>query len=782
MRTSEVSSGSAALGGPKSVAPEWTESASAFGDPTLSFPEIVDHLVEGVTVMRRDGRFIFANSSARRILGIGLEVMNQEVPPPAGWRQLTEDGEEWTEDSHPAAVSLRTGRACADVIMRFEKPDGITAWVSVNTQPLFRDGDPLPYAVVTSLSDVTEQRRAQEEILFQKTVLEAQAEASSDGILVLDPDGRVLFSNSRFQEIWRFPSEGVREDPAERLSHFQRMVADPDAFAAMVARFRRHPDQSGWHLIRLRDGRTLDHFAGPVRGEDGTHYGRVAYFHDVTDRLRAEEAIRLQKTLLEVQTEASRDGIILVGADRRILSCNRRCREMWGVDEGIIGRPVAEVAASLLPTVANAEDFTRIVRRFVTHLDEERPDGDEFVFRDGRVLRSYGSPVHREDGSLFGRVVYFQDVTEQRHAREALERLSHRDELILNSAADSIIGLDSSGRVTFANPSAARSTGFTPLELIGQPLHAFLEHTGADGTRYPPEDDPILRVLETGRPGYASGDVFRRKDGTTFPVEYVSAPIAEGDDIVGAVVTFKDISERYRVEKMKDEFISVVSHELRTPLTSIRGSLGLLAGGLVGTIPPRAQRMLDIAVKNTDRLVGLINDILDIERIESGKVTMQWEHCDAGQVIAHAAEVMQAMAEQAQVTIEVAPAKARLFADSNRLIQVVTNLLSNAIKFSAPGGRIRVSAERRDDQILFRVKDDGRGIPVDKLDTIFGRFQQVDASDSRDKGGTGLGLAICRSIVQQHGGRIWAESGPAHGQGSTFSFTIPVERKKPRHD
>jgi hypothetical protein len=228
--------------------------------------------------------------------------------------------------------------------------------------------------------------------------------------------------------------------------------------------------------------------------------------------------------------------------------------------------------------------------------------------------------------------------------------------------------------------------------------------------------------------------------------------------------------------------------------------LGLLASGVLQSQPKKGQRMLDISVSNTDRLVRLINDILDIERIESGKVTMTKQVCDAANLMLQSADVVRNIADKAGVTLSVAPRSACLWADPDRIIQTLTNLLSNAIKFSPPHSTVWLTAEIQSSeglvlsselssatqspkpdqslsqQILFQVKDQGRGIPADKIEAIFGRFQQVDASDSRKKGGTGLGLAICRSIVQHHGGQIWAESTP--GAGSTFFFTLPVRLEK----
>jgi CheY-like chemotaxis protein len=260
------------------------------------------------------------------------------------------------------------------------------------------------------------------------------------------------------------------------------------------------------------------------------------------------------------------------------------------------------------------------------------------------------------------------------------------------------------------------------------------------------------------------------KDGRFF--DWYSSPLlASTGEFYGRIWYFRDITERRELERMKSELVSVVSHELRTPLTSIRGALGLLAGGLLRSQPEKGERMLEIAVSNTDRLVRLINDILDLERMESGKMNMEKQTCNAADLMTQAVDSVRDLAEKAGVTLSSSPHSARLWVDPDRIIQTFINLLSNAIKFSSRGGTIWLSAKPHAGQILFQVKDQGRGIPQGKRESIFERFQQVDASDRREKGGTGLGLPITRSIVQQHGGRIWVES--TLGQGSTFSFTLP---------
>jgi signal transduction histidine kinase/CheY-like chemotaxis protein len=235
-----------------------------------------------------------------------------------------------------------------------------------------------------------------------------------------------------------------------------------------------------------------------------------------------------------------------------------------------------------------------------------------------------------------------------------------------------------------------------------------------------------------------------------------------------------------QLDNLKDEFVSTVSHELRTPLTSIHGALGLLSSGKAGHVDEKAANLLRIASSNTDRLVRLINDILDLERMESGRAPLQIRQLTLREVVAQSVETMSAMAERFGVELQILPepsqAPITFDGDPDRIQQVLTNLLSNAIKFSPRGGFVQVKTASDGNNLVLQVEDAGRGVPVDKLETIFDRFGQVEASDARQKGGTGLGLAICKSIVAQHGGTIWAERNETTGKGPGTTVILRLPR------
>jgi PAS domain S-box-containing protein len=357
--------------------------------------------------------------------------------------------------------------------------------------------------------------------------------------------------------------------------------------------------------------------------------------------------------------------------------------------------------------------------------------------------------------------------------RSWADKLYRQQEILLNSVADGICGLDRTGLVSFANPSAAGMLGEAASSLAGRQVHDLL-HGSAPADSRCGADCSLLRATGRLQLMATSGeDTFFRTDGSPFRVDYALTPILDHGRLSGSVLSFRDISQRYALDRLKDEFVSTVSHELRTPLTAIRGALGLLDHGNLVQLNDKAANLMRIALANSDRLVRLINDILDLERLKSGRERLIFRKLPLHQIVRQAIDCMAPVAEAAGVNLIHDDNQVEIAADSDRLLQVLTNLLSNAIKFSPRNSTVSVLMRPDVNGVTLSVVDPGRGVPADKLETIFGRFQQVDASDSRLKGGTGLGLAICRTIVHQHSGRIWAERNPL--RGSSFRVFLPYK-------
>lgn len=385
-------------------------------------------------------------------------------------------------------------------------------------------------------------------------------------------------------------------------------------------------------------------------------------------------------------------------------------------------------------------------------------------------------PVRDADGQVFRVAGLSHDVTALKDAESAAQANMDRAvaemarrQAIFDAASDMIVTIDRAGRIESVNRAGELMLGYEPGELVGMAASALLK---ADVDR-PSDLSQILLRMRRHEPGTPFELEVIGKDGRIVPVDANVGELMEAD---GAhfVAILRDSAERRRIERSKDEFISTVSHELRTPLTSIAGSLGLLTGGAAGEIPDKAKRLVSIAETNSRRLVRLISDILDIEKMQSGAMKFAFAPVDLGELTTRAVEAMSGLSVELGVRFAVLATDSQTLVrgDADRLTQVITNLLSNAAKFSPREQAVEVSVEILAGGARLSVRDHGPGIPVEFQSRIFGKFAQADASNTRQKGGTGLGLAICKQIVERHGGRIWFESQP--GAGAVFHVDLPL--------
>jgi PAS domain S-box-containing protein len=388
------------------------------------------------------------------------------------------------------------------------------------------------------------------------------------------------------------------------------------------------------------------------------------------------------------------------------------------------------------------------------------------------------------------------DITKQKQKEVALKESETKFRSLSECLPIGIFLTDNQGEIIYANPCYQKISGMTLAKITGQSWLDFIHADEQDKVlaqwlkilNHPPED--------YGQEYFCQEVRYLHQDGQIRYARIRLAPMfIDKGKLSGYIGIVEDVTEVRVVEQMKKDFISIVSHELRTPLTAIHGSLGLLAGKIYDKNPDKQNQMINIASSQTERLVRLVNDILSLQKLESGNTDLVKQRCDAATLIIDSTDTMRGEAEKQHITFNIKPLSVEVWANPDAIIQTLTNLLSNAIKFSAPHTTISVTnslIDTRETQaqisehltndsllnslsppyVIFQVQDQGQGIPADKLESIFGWFQQVDATDAREKGGTGLGLAICHNIIQQHKGQIWAES--RLGEGSTFFFTLAI--------
>ena len=356
-------------------------------------------------------------------------------------------------------------------------------------------------------------------------------------------------------------------------------------------------------------------------------------------------------------------------------------------------------------------------------------------------------------------------------AEEQLRERETRMRTIFENVVDGIITTNEKGTIESFNRAAENMFGYSADEVIGRNVSTLTPAT------HRVRHDKYIKDYINGRESKIMGAGREvegvRKDGSVFPIDIAVTEMWVGDDRLFCSI-MRDITERKNVERMKNEFISTVSHELRTPLTSIRGALGLVGSGAAGELPDQAQPLVDIAAKNCDRLVRLINDILDIEKIEANKMEFTIQPFELMPLVEQTIESNRAYADEygANIVVSEGMPGTVVLVDEDRFTQVLTNLLSNAAKFSPQGGTICIATQTHNEGVRVSVSDEGPGIPEAFREQIFEKFSQADGSDTRQKGGSGLGLSITRTIVEKMGGHIEFET--QEGKGTTFHVDLPV--------
>jgi len=617
-----------------------------------------------------------------------------------------------------------------------------------------------------------QRQRTERALSTERTFVSATLDSIPALVAVLDTAGRIVRMNDASTQMTGLSAANAVGRPF--VDEF--LPVDDRTWAAAKLQEAAQgqvsgPHETPWRAVR-GPARRVSWTLRPLQGPSGDIQYLIVSGQDVTDQREVEKALLSSEARYSEVVEHSLGFVFTCTMEGRLTSLNSFTAETLGYrTEALMGRNLAE-----LTDQAGAAEFEDCLRTLETEdewqgaLPLRRSDG---VYR--RIaLRSRRMQTPGERSFILN---HGMDVTEQYEAEEALHLAMRQRHLILEAVGDGIFGIDMNGRMTFINEAGARMLGFAAIELTGRDLQD-LRPSGADGTLYSRSTNPILQAMRRSEPIRMRDELFLRKDGTAIPVEYSANPLMEDGSIMGMVVAFRDVSERRRLERMKDEFISTVSHELRTPLTSMRASLGLIASGSLDKRPEKQSQLVEIAIDNCDRLIRLVNDILDFDSVERGRLALHREAVDPMILLRRAGDVAHEAAKQAHIEFSISSKAPPVYADGERVLQVLNELVTNAIKFSPPDTTIRLVAQPAGEnavgvgEVSFTVEDQGRGIAPEKLERIFERFQQGDASDSRQLGGTGLGLALSRSIVEQHGGRIWAES--EVGKGSKFSFTLPA--------
>ena len=483
------------------------------------------------------------------------------------------------------------------------------------------------------------------------------------------------------------------------------------------------------------------------------------YVNDLFMQEIQQNINRANQDKLEGIVESIDDGFILINLFKKITYVNSRTYNIFKLNRPVdaceeINNCFPELSELIMPLIDQL-----MVSKKAVHIEQ--------YFHYLHIWLDIDIYLQPQNISIF-----IKDITRRKQTEEKLFKQSAKISAIVDNAADGILTINKKGFIQTFNAAAEMMFGYLGNEVIGQHLNKVLSKTSqilndADIKKFvlDSQSNEKKNVCHCEFEGV-------RKNGDIFPLELTLNDVMFDHEKIYTGI-FRDITDRKKVEKLKSEFISTVSHELRTPLTSIKGSLGLISGGAVGELNEAMKPLIDVAYNNTNRLLALINDILDLEKIESGKLQFMMSESDLVEIVKDSVISNQAYADQLNIKLVILESmdKAMVSCDKGRITQVLTNLISNAVKVSNSGSAVELKLEPFEQSIRVSVIDEGDGIPDDFRSHIFQKFAQVDGSDTRKLPGTGLGLSICKLIVSEHGGEI--DYVTELGQGSTFYFDMP---------
>ena len=615
--------------------------------------------------------------------------------------------------------------------------------------------------------------RSIERVAFSEGRYSLGLEGSQDGIWDWNIDTNEVFLSDRWKAILGYAPNEFDVDldsfmdimyPDDRQGVIDALEDHIAGKTAAYTASYRAPDKNGNLIWIANRGKGL-------RDASGRMYRMSGSSRDVTQDREAAERLKQSERKFKAIFDKTFEFIGLMSAEGYLIDVNESVLKFTQrTREEVVGQPFWE-GPWFMP-----EDIPRIRQAIVDaaagkfarfEMDHVNDDGL-------RIVVDFSlQPVFDDDGQVVMIIPEGRDITQLKLTEAKLTE----SEALFRQLAENIreifwIATPDSSKFFYVSPAYEDITGRS-IETIAADPHSFFDVLEPEDRRKAFSDFHEFVRASDGQEGEyrvirPDGEV-RWLAAKVFPINN------EKGELVRVCGVARDINDRKEAERRVSEFYSTVSHELRSPLTSIRGSLGLIENGIVGDVSPQALTFVTIARTESDRLIRLINNILDLRKIEAGKLELILSEVAIDELVQANIVAMQGFATEAQVELIAPTVEHRVIVvDRDLVSQVLTNLLSNAIKFSPGQGKVslKVSAIADDSPMRFEVKDEGPGIPPSQVHKLFGKFQQLDSSDTRSKGGTGLGLAIAKAIVEQHHGHMGVES--VEGQGSTFWFDLPV--------
>ncbi len=731
----------------------------------LSSEEMFNHAFEfapiGMTIVGPKGDFWKVNRAFCEFVGYSnVELCTMQV-----FDVTFRDDRQTTIDMRDELLSGGTSLNREE--KRYVRKDGEIVWGLMTRSVAFSTVNEIQYTL-GHIQDITELKKTQKTLVESEERYERAISGTADGIWEVNLQTGEDFKSPRWQAMLGYADDeigGANQDflkllHPKDLELANRSLAKRMASNQPVDYTMRMRHKEGHYVHIQSRGQVFSDANGTPLYISGAHT-------DITDRILTEAELEKTRRQLVDAIEALTDAFAIFDAEDKLVICNEKYLEYYkksgdlivpGVDFEEIVR--ASVGRGLyIEAIGREEEWVQA--RLERHRNPQLPHEQELD--DGRWLRVVESRT--SDG---GSVGFRVDITDLKMREKALGESEDRYRSLIETSPDGIIVLSEEKKILFANQQAAKLYAVDKSEdLIGLEFTNFIHPDSYDIAKTHRDE----RLTEGRHSAYHL--MHQTTDGNVFDAE-ISAVTIPWDGQEAGLLIIRDISDLQKVNRLKDEFISTISHELRTPLTSIKGSLGLLKSETLGILPEEVKSMLEIAYSNSDRLALLINDILDIQKFESGKNKFKRDKIDIAKLVKKSIEANKGYSDGFNVSFVLKKAPAGIFVsgDEDRLMQVLSNLLSNAAKFSPEKGIVELSVSKKKGTARIAVADQGCGIAQENHTHIFKKFTQVDSTDTRQKGGTGLGLNISRTIVEQHEGKMSFDS--ELGKGATFYFTLPL--------
>ena len=734
---------------------------------------VTENLTEGLIVSDMNGQLLHWNRAGLEMHGFrNLEEGLRMMPDFAEIFDLrTLDGISMSVDQWPLARVLR-GERLRDAEVRIHRRGRDWYRVFNYSGNIIHDASGQPLAFV-AMSDITERKEAEMALQLSEERLRLVTDNARLGLVMVNRQRHYTFANAAYAEILGLPSPDIVDQRvADVLAPIYEEQIRPRldrAFAGeRVACELRKPaaGKDRFYAVRYEPAKV-----------DGEVELVVVVLTDITERKQAENELAGNRAQLQAIFDNITEGICVLDRDRDIVHMNPACRRLLGLSDTSSSRKDVISAFEIISlngeTVPDEQwPATRALRGdFVRNLEfdiRQKVSGKTFS------VEYNTAPIRDETGEAYQVILSYRDVTERRQSEA-------RYRTLFDYAPDGILIADPESYYLDANASVCRMLGYTREELVG--LHASDIVVQSEV----PHIGEALSVIEA-RADYQREWQFRRKDGTVFAAEVIATMMPDGN-LLGMI---RDITERKRADAMlreaekekqlafeasrlKSEFLANMSHELRTPLNCIIGFTEFLADEKPGPLNPKQKEYLTDVYNSSKHLLQLINDVLDLAKVEAGRIDLNLESFPLAKAIEEVCAVVKGIAQKkgVSVTSRVAPAAPNVTLDQQKFKQVCYNLMSNAVKFTDPGGSVEITALAREgEQFEVRVKDTGIGIRQEDLHRLFREFEQLDSGADRRFEGTGLGLALTKKLVESHGGSIGVES--EYGSGSTFFALLPT--------